>query len=258
MTETSTKAPRAALGVGKIVGDSFSILFSKLAPIMLLGAIPTFAVQALNLFAFGPAAVTGEFVPGDDVNSILTSTLVSTFLNLVISALVTSLLVLLAYDAKLGRNVEISRYFGPALRALLPVALLSLAIGVLAGLGFLALVIPGLLVYAMFYVTVPAIVIEGAGFGGMGRSATLTKEYRWPIIGLFLLVSICAGLLNAVIAFIAGLLASGTGMLVMIALLSIGSAVVYGLMGVATSLTYARLREIKEGVSVESIASVFD
>src|SRR3546814_15392056 len=43
--------------------------------------------------------------------------------------------------------------------------------------------LPGLWLLAVFAVVVPAIVVEGAGFGGLGRSIGLTKGFRWPILG---------------------------------------------------------------------------
>ena len=40
--------------------------------------------------------------------------------------------------------------------------------------------------------------------------------------------------------------------------ISLASGFVYALGGIAVALTYARLREIKEGVNVEKIVAVFD
>lgn len=48
------------------------------------------------------------------------------------------------------------------------IAVLSLVIGILAAIGFMLLVILGLLAYSIFFVTTSAIVIERAGIGANG------------------------------------------------------------------------------------------
>src|SRR5258705_7268078 len=47
------------------------------------------------------------------------------------------------------------------------------------------------MLYCMLYVAVPACVIEKRrAFASMGRSRALTRGYRWPIFGLFLILRI--------------------------------------------------------------------
>eukprot|EP00903_Cladosiphon_okamuranus_P022917 g21109.t1 len=106
----------------------------------------------------------------------------------------------------------------------------------------------------------PAGVIERAGFGGLGRSKYLTKEYRWPILGALVLAIICATIINIVALFVVGLVASAgsIGMVIGIVLFAAISTVGAGFLSILVALIYARLREIKEGVSVDQIASVFD
>ncbi|CUH43713.1 hypothetical protein [Ruegeria atlantica] len=96
-----------------------------------------------------------------------------------------------------------------------------------------------------------------SGFGGLGRSAALTKGYRWPIFGALLLVGICAGIVNFLAGVFAGILA-GVGSWAKIVGFSIIAALSEGLTGISIALISARLREIKEGVIVDQTASVFD
>ncbi|MBL4557927.1 MAG: hypothetical protein JKP98_15080 [Rhodobacteraceae bacterium] len=113
--------------------------------------------------------------------------------------------VLLAYDAKLGRPLRMRGYIGAALSVIVPLFLVSLLVQILIGLGILALVVPGLWLIAVFSVVVPAVVIERAGSGALARSAELTRGYRWPILGLFLIMWLIAlGLAAALGAIVLG------------------------------------------------------
>ena len=126
----------------------------------------------------------------------------------------------------------------------------------------LALILPGIWVYGVFAVTVPALVIERVGFGAMRRSAELTKEYRWPVIGTMVVIFIAAMALNLIPTTIVGLLLTGSLGTVTIILLTVLTAFLstftYGLIGIAVALIYARLREFKEGVGVDNLAAVFE
>ncbi|MBO6512103.1 MAG: hypothetical protein JJ979_27090, partial [Roseibium sp.] len=210
----------------------------------------------LNGFDVTLGQAEAEFTgPGDVINNIL-----AFLINMVVYAITTALLVQLAYDAKLGRPIQLGRYVGPAMSAVVPLAILSIVTTILVMLGMMLFIVPGLWVYAVFCVLAPAIVIERAGFGGMGRSRALTKEYRWPIVGgLILGLLVAIGLQIVAMLLVAGIAAFGTlGMVLALILLVAISTLGAGYLSILVSLIYARLREIKEGVSVDQIASVFD
>jgi len=59
----------------------------------------------------------------------------------VVYSITTALLVQLAYDAKLSRPVQLGRYFGPALSAVVPLAVLSIVVSILVGIGLVLLVV---------------------------------------------------------------------------------------------------------------------
>src|SRR5207302_344608 len=86
---------------------------------------------------------------------------------------------------------------GPALRAALRRAWALFIAWVLLHLleipAFLACVLPGLLVMALFVATAPAIVIEELGpIRGMRRSARLTRPRLFPVMGIALLAGVLA------------------------------------------------------------------
>ena len=256
MTESSALPPNTPLGVGDIISSSFSIMFGNFFKVFILGFIGAFLGFIVNFLFLGFGAATGTDVVDPAASGI--NTIISVVINLVVSGLVTALLIQLAYDAKLGRSNSIGGYFSSALPAIIPIAVLSFAIVILVMIGAIALIIGALWVYAVFFVMAPVAVIERGGFGSMGRSAKLTKEYRWPIVGLFILVAVIsvvvtfvAGFLVAILAGIGGPIFAGIG-------LAMINGLSYAFGGIVVALVYARLREIKEGVDVDQIASVFD
>lgn len=257
MATTSEDQFKAPLGVGSIVGESFSILFRNIFAVMLLAFVPAL----LSLVVSGVLNGWGYAVGVADAQGGGFGILAETIINSAIYGIITALLVQLAYDAKLDREIRIKSYVGPAVRSAVTIALLSFAVGILAGLAMIALILPGLWVYAVYAVVAPTVVIEGVGYGGMKRSAELTKGYRWPIVGVIVLVGISTVLLSGALLFAVVFVSEalfGDTLFLTIIIASLAVAVVYGLIGISVSLIYARLREIKEGVSVDQIASVFD
>jgi len=253
----------APLGVGAIVSESFSILMRHFVSVILLALIPTLIGFVLSGLLTGWEVALGLSQPVYDGFGSVIPTILSTIIQMVAYGISTALLVQMAYDAKLSRPLKLGQYVNPAMSAAVPIAILSIASGIMIAFGFIALIIPGLWIYAVFSMMPAAVVIEKVGFGGLGRSAALTKEYRWPILGATFLILIINVLIGLVTGFIVGLVlvALGDGMatiVVAVLLFSVISSIGTGLGSIAVALIYARLREIKEGTSVRDIAAVFD
>ncbi|MEO1329960.1 MAG: hypothetical protein AAFW46_09880, partial [Pseudomonadota bacterium] len=174
-------------------------------------------------------------------------------------AVSTAMIVRGAYDAKLGRPVRLGAYVGAAVANIFPIVVLTLVVTLLASVAMLALVVPGLYVYAMFAVVVPAIVIERAGFGALSRSIALTKEYRWPVLGAFLLLVVILIAFSVGVTFaLVPLLLETAGPFAALGVTAVMNGVFGALSSVFYSMVYARLREIKEGAGVDQLAAVFD
>ncbi|MEL6640909.1 MAG: hypothetical protein AAFP98_06285 [Pseudomonadota bacterium] len=265
MANEATNAPKEPLGVGSIISDGFSIMFGNFVKVLLLGFLGAFLGFVVNIVFLGFDAATGA--GGDDLaltdpTAFMIGIAVSTIIGMVIYGLVTAMLIQLAYDSKLGRSNSLGTYFRSALPAILPIAVLTLVISILSAVGAIALIIGALWVYAVFYVTAPVAVIERGGFGSMGRSAVLTKEYRWPIVGMFIVVII----ISMILQFIGGFFVGGLGFLatglVGQLIIGVGLALITGLAyaygGIVVALVYARLREVKNVRDLIDPDAVFD
>jgi hypothetical protein len=263
MSSTTTNMATAPLGVGAIISESFSILMRHFFAVLILSLGPSLLNVIISGLLNGWGVALGVAEPQVAGRGYFVGMGISTVVQLVLSGVTTALLVQMAYDAKLQRPLRLGSYVGPALAAALPIAILGFVAGILTVIGFVALILPGLWVYAVFSMMPAAVVIEKVGFGGLGRSAALTKDYRWPIVGAIVLLGIIGAVIGFVAMFIAGLFLAGTGasgisiaigVLVLATVTTIGA----GLGSISVALIYARLREIKEGTSVRDIAAVFD
>lgn len=254
-----TPAPAPTLGVGGIVGDSFAIFFRRIVPFTVLGFVPLVVGYAAIFALAGASALEptlGGGAAGTDVAS-----LIAQILQIVMFSIACAFLVQAAYDAKLGRPVRYGAYLAGALRHLLPLILCSIVMWIGFAIGFMLLILPGIWLAGVWAVAVPAIVIEGAGFSALGRSASLTKGYRWPIIGAMILLGLCMMLFSIVLVMAAGAIVAAIGGVVGLVagaiLYAVVSAAGYGVFYVGIALIYARLREIKEGTGVEELTEVF-
>ena len=133
-------------------------------------------------------------------------------------------------------TVAMSRFF----------SLINLAgwVGLAVGIGFLLLIVPGVILLVMFSVAVPACVVERLGaFASLRRSASLTTGCRWQLFGLyvllFLLVWISKEALQQVLAQIGGAPLETFGMW-------LAGAVVTAFHAVLGVVVYRDLRAAKE------------
>ena len=262
MTSTPSTGTKTPLGVGGLVSNSFSILFRNIVAVMIVAFIPSLLALLISVAMNGASATLGLAIADPFAGGGATF-VVGLIIQFAIQGLIVALLVQLAYDAKLGRPITPGTYLSPAIKAIVPIMVLSIIIAILAGIGFMLLIIPGLYVYAVYCATTPAIMIERSGFSAMSRSAELTRDYRWPIVGALILLGICTFALSIVMTFVVtaivpviGLNAAGFG--VGILLMALMSGLTAGLSAIGAALIYARLRDIKEGVSVDELAAVFD
>jgi hypothetical protein len=160
-----------------------------------------------------------------------------------------------SFQAMRNRPVEIGESFKKGLARLVPIIGLSICLGLAVGLGAILLLVPGLILLSMFFVSLPACVVEGLGpFQSMGRSSALTKGHRWKIFGIWILLMIVAGVVGSIITTIlsvAGLVVAVIGQMVWDALMGAYQSIV-------VAVAYHDLRVAKEGVDIDHIAAVFD
>ena len=256
MTYTNPIPEKAPLGVGAIFSESFSIGFGNLLRILVIAGASSFATIAVEGALYNAPGGTTPRVAEPVAGIALT------FFALAFSAISTALLVQLAYDTKRGQPVSIRRCIRQTFPVLHSVVVFQTLVFLMAIPAVVLLIVGSFWVIAVFYVLIPVLVVERAGFLSFSRSAALTKEYRWPIIGLILILffisNVAEALSTALLLPIAQSAETVAGFLGWGTLFYLPIDLAYSLTGIAIALTYARLREIKEGIAVDDIARVFD
>jgi hypothetical protein len=241
--------------IGAIVRASLVILRNNVVPfgILYLAVNATSSIYALTL------AGTADVDTSLGVNLL---TLAEAFVGIVVGAAVTYATV----QELRGRRVDLAEFFGRGLAqggAAIRVALLS---GVLLILALVALIIPGLVLYTMWWVAIPVAVIERPGaVASLRRSAELTKGVRWRIFALivgFLFAVLGGGLLIVAVILVGAELSAGIGVVALdwVSIIAgwILSAVLMATQAVLIAVSYYHLRVAKEGVGIDEIAAVFD
>jgi len=96
---------------------------------------------------------------------------------------------------------------GELIEATWPVVLPLIGAGILAGigiaLGFLLLIVPGLILITIWSVIAPVIVVERSGaIDAFGRSRRLVKGNGWQVFGVIIVVYVITAVVSGVLALI--------------------------------------------------------
>jgi len=175
---------------------------------------------------------------------------------IVLGTLGEAVIVHAAFQDMQRRPVRLAESLNVALRRLLPILGFAFVAYLLISLRFSLLIIPGLILYTMWFVALPACVVERLGpWSSLRRSRELTKGHRWKLFGLALLL-IIGGFGSPFLQF--ALTAVDADAIVAL----IGRLIWQGLwvsfVTTVVAVAYHDLRVAKEGVDIDQVAGVFD
>jgi hypothetical protein len=268
---------------GRVINRLFGVLSRNLVTFLLLSVLlvglPTAVVSFVQLSTMAPLASAGAAADPSAVfnQAFAPLRLLLGAVALVISIVGNSMLQAAVIHASvsdlLGKRVSFGECLATGFRFFLPVFGIGLVVGICCAFGLLIFIVPGVLLALAWCVAAPAEVVERVGvFAALGRSAALTRNHRGAILGLAVIYVVALWIVQVTLSggmmVSAGLGASGLGtqpgqgfqnlmllqtivQLVLTTLFaSIGSA------GIAS--IYFELRQTKEGIGAEQLASVFD
>jgi hypothetical protein len=134
---------------------------------------------------------------------------------------------------------------------------LAVTASVLTALGFVVLIVPGVMVAVMSFVATPACVVERLDpFSSLERGARLTSGHRWKIFGLLLLVGLPLAIAGAVFDEVAEAVGVGGALTTLGEMM--GDAIWNAVLAALAIATYHDLRVAKEGVDTAELAAVFE
>ncbi len=247
-TTMSARFAESDFRIGPVITRAAKILSQHFLIFFLIGVVANLPSVLLGQ--------GGEAVTASPTGQGAVLLIIGGVLTFVLSMISQAVMVHAAFQAMRMRPVSLGESLKVGLSRVIAVFLLAILMGILGGLGFVLLLVPGFMLMTMWFVSTPACVVERTGpWTSMKRSAALTKGHRWKVFGLLLLLVllslIVAGLLQLV------LMQVGSTILVLLGTLLWG-ALWTAYYSIAVVMTYHDLRVAKEGIDIEQIASVFD
>ena len=235
--------------VGRVLSRSVSVFSRRFLTFFIVTLVASSPLILMQMAAVKPDTDPAQALVLVGLSLVL-------FMVLLVLSMVSSAIILHgAFQDMRRRPVSLIESLKVGLRRFLPLTGLAFLVGILTVLGIMAFVIPGLILYTMWFVAVAACVVDRTGpWASMRRSRELTKGHRWKILGLALLLLLLSGL-NVVLQL--ALKAAGGETLALIGNLiytSLGSV----FSSIVIAVSYYELRAAKEGLDIEQIASVFD
>lgn len=176
---------------GEVIGSALEIYGAQVW-VLIPAAVVVFAIAAVARLVFtGSAAFLVSLVA------------------IVLSTFYQGMVVELVADVQDGRrDSSVGQLFGSVAPIVLPLIGLSLLVGVGIVLGLILLIVPGLILWTIWSVAAPSLVIERNGvLTAMGRSRELVRGHGWQVFGVILVVLVLALLAGVLV----GALASGLG-----------------------------------------------
>ncbi len=262
MTQDAASPPRFT--IGRVLETTFAVLVRNIVPFGVL-ALGLGVLDLLVEYLTGVVASrTVQTVVNDNGAQVFwgihgPSTLLgiaTLLLSVVIGNLVTAAVIYGVFQDLRGQRAGIGDCLSHGLAAILPVVIASVLFGLLLGVAFILLIIPGFLVWLAFWLYVPAIVVEKRGIiESFKRSGFLTKRRRWTAFGLWLVVVIASIVASMLLTMLS---VSVLGASASTVVLYVWQALATAFMAVMTAVSYYYLRVDKEGIAIDDIAAVFD
>lgn len=259
----ATVAPVEKIDIGRVIGRGFEALKANFLPFFAVAAVlaggPAFFMQYWMLS--GAATADLDYVLSLTYWGPILGSLLAT---VVAGALLQGVLVRSTILTLSGREADLSHSVALALRLVIPIVAASIVIGVLIGIGFLFLIVPGIMIYCAFSVTIPALIEERRGiFGSMQRSRDLTRGSRKRIFVLLVVFWVFQVIITSLLNAVAGISPMGTydaqlpDPILAGAVAAIGAGLSWVIVTAVTAALYVELRTVKEGATTDDLAAIF-
>jgi hypothetical protein len=203
--------------LGEILSAAFNIYKANASQLILIVAVvvvPLSLVSALFsgvVFAPDKVRVTntgGQVVfdyTGRGLGVALLAGAIAALIAVLISAVLQAAILRAAAQATIGDPVDVEASYRYGLKRLWSVILVSILVGLVVAIGFILLVIPGIIFLVFLSVSIPVLIVEGRrGTDAMGRSWNLVKGNFWHAFGVIVVAALIVGIISGIIGAIGG------------------------------------------------------
>lgn len=255
----------ATLSVGSLLSRTFSTWWAnvgRFAGALLLAYVPIFAAGAAAAIVI-PQRIRANpgLTPQDAARALIPLGVVVAIVAVFFALALVGGITYGTLQHLAGRRAGVGAMLRAGLRRGWPVFLTTVAASVVIGLGFLLLVVPGVMLGMGLMLVIPVIMAEESGGVGQAfrRSFALTRGNRLMLFGAFvvLLVVLWSVSLVGNIATAAAATNSAAGVVGML-LSGVLQILLAPLGTVLCAVAYHDLRVAKEGVDTSQLAKVFE
>ncbi|RWM16867.1 MAG: hypothetical protein EOR72_09245 [Mesorhizobium sp.] len=255
---TATLGQPGRFEIGRVFSNTFGVIGRNIELCVGLAALfaglPTLIIRMSTQSQINAMLEPGAMPDPSAAFRNSSVTIIAGLISFVCTLLLQSALVRATIEDLNGKRPSFGDCIQIAIRFLLPTLAIGILVGLGAGIGLMLLIVPGIILWLGWSMSVPVLIQERRGvFGSMSRSRALTKGSRWSLFGLFLILIIIAmiiqwGILLVLVLF-GGIIAEIGAALV--------QTVVSMVLSIATAVSYVELRQAKEGASIDELAEIF-
>jgi hypothetical protein len=219
------------LGIGEVLDVALKIVWRNAGTLLRVVVFVVFPVQVVSALVTASATPdrlntsSGSFgttgtVSRSDLGAVVAAVLVVAVLGFIASTLASGACFRAIASAYLGERTGWRSSLGYALSHVHSLLWVTILGGLLAGLGTIACILPGIYLWVAFSVAVPALLTEGVrGRKALGRSRALVRGYWWRVFAVGALGYLLSGILSGVIS----------GLVVGVSTVSAGQATIAGI-----------------------------
>jgi hypothetical protein len=258
----STNTPRfEAMTTGVLLDRAFRLYggnFSLMLGITAAAYVPYYA--AMLLIKAGAGGNAGA--PGRTITVILSELLFIILWASLALPIATGAGTYAISERYLGNEVTIGQALNRAVKSLWTLSVAQFAVVLWVFIGFVLLIVPGILWSLSYALVVPVVLVEGRKAApSLRRSWELVKDNRWKVFAVLLIVSALQWLLGFGVGSLSRLfltLESGSGTLMRWTLENVTTIFLTPLGIIADILLYYDFRIRKEGFDLEMLSRAFE
>lgn len=243
--------------LGEILTAAFNIYKANASKLILIVAVVVVPLSFISALFSGvvfagtrrPVIGTGLEVTDRSFGLLVAGALATVVISVIISAVLQAAILRAAAQATIGDPVDPEESYRYGFKRLGSVILVSALVGLAVIGGVILLIIPGIIFFVFFSVSVPVLIVENRrGREAMRRSWKLVKGHAWHAFGVLLVAGIIAGLIGGAVGLI-----GGSAWVVRWMFTAIGQILVAPFSALVSVLLYLDLRARSEALSADTL-----
>ena len=209
-------------GIGDILSVAFEVYKANAAKLIVIVAIVEVPLSFISHFLTGVVfkptvektgaiVINGQTVVGGTTvttrsfGTFILASLIAAAIAVIISAVLQAALTRGAALAAVGDPVDTEASYQYGFKKFGSVLWISILVGLVVGIGFILLIIPGVIFLTMLAVTIPALIVEDQrGTQAMSRSWNLVKGHFWHVLGTIVVAALITGIVGAILGLLGG------------------------------------------------------